>query len=138
MALSEIPLLEKPAALDIWGFQVAVDVKGHRQWPDEIKRLAVQRMATSKEKTADIASELSVDPSVLYQWRRQQKQRTGKSKKTEGPFVEILVEEKKSKPPVATAAEPVIVRYGDVEVTIPGNHTPDWLAAFVGAIGAQP
>ena len=137
MALSEIPELKEPTTLNIWGFQVAVDAKGHRQWPDAVKRLAVQRMATRKEKTAGIAGELNVDPSVLYQWRRQEKQRTRKSKKTEEPFVEIVMEENRLKPTAVTTVEPIIVRYGDVEVAIPSDHTPDWLAAFVGAIGAR-
>ncbi len=115
---------------EVWGIFVPTRPNGRNTWPDEIKRLAVQKIITGARVDV-ISKEIGANPSLVGGWLTN-------SKKTEGEqsFVEALsplhVQTKSN-----VAASECIIRLGDVEVAFPTGFPLEELTNILRAVRAS-
>ena len=119
--------------LEVRGIPVPVNAKGVRNWPDEVKAIAIGKVAAGG-KVAEIARDAGVNESVIYKWLN-----AVKSPGSPPQFVEVTA-------PAATAkcgaalSRPgggeCVVRFHGAEVAIPPGFPASELGAIMLAVKA--
>jgi transposase-like protein len=127
-------MLDEGAAggLEVWGIPVAVSVTGMRLWPDEVKAIAVRKVAAGV-KVSDIAQETGVRPSLIHKWVR------ATTEDGAPRFIELLPPHSEPQTPQVAASNAsgraeCIVRLGGVEVAILPGFPADELTGILRAV----
>ncbi len=115
---------------EVWGFKVAVNGKGARVWPEELKRVAVRKVADGA-KAIDVAKELGVTAGLFHKWLK-----AAKDESSAIDFVELL-------PPTKTVtktaemrptAHGCVIRLGQAELVVPPGFPANDLSGILRAI----
>ena len=119
--------------LEVWGIPVPVNAKGVRNWPDDVKAIAIGKVAEGG-KVAEIARDAGVNESVIYKWLN-----AAKSLANPPQFVEVTA------PAAAGKCSGVlsrpgggdcVVRFDGAEVAIPPGFPAGELGAIMLAVRA--
>lgn len=119
--------------LEVWGIPVPVNAKGVRNWPDEVKAIAMRKVAAGG-KVAEIAREAGVNESLVYKWLNATKAPVGSPQ-----FVEVTASAattKCSAAPTRPWGGDCVVRFHGVEVAIPSGFPASELGAIMLAVKA--
>jgi transposase-like protein len=117
---------------EIWGFKVAVNSRGTRLWPEDLKRAAVGKVANGA-KTTEVANELGITVGLIHKWLK-----AAKDADSAIDFVELL-------PPTKTAtktaemrptANGCVIRLGQAELVVPPGFPADDLSGILQAMKA--
>lgn len=102
---------------EVWGIHVGVTAKGARAWPDEIKEMAVRKVAEGAMASA-VAEEFGITAGLFYKWLR-----AAREHGSSVDFVELLPpakapEKTVEKQPVSHAC---VIRLCQTELTVPSG-----------------
>lgn len=127
-----------PTTLTVWGIKVPVRDNGRKNWPAELRTLAVKRIAAGAG-IREIADEIGANKSLVSVWVK-----NANADVADGApaFVELLPPDSSehSKPITARQVSPpqdllaCRIRLGDADITIPPDFPPDRLVGILRAV----
>ncbi len=117
---------------EFWGFKVAVNSKGTRLWPEELKRAAVDKV-TNGAKTTEVAKDLGITVGLIHKWLKAVKEADSSI-----DFVELLPPTKTATKTVETRplAQGCVIRLGQAELVVPPGFPADELSGILQAMKA--
>lgn len=117
---------------EVWGVQVVLNARGTRIWPDQVKAMAVRKVADGA-KASEVAREIGVTMSLMYKWLN-----AAKKKPLAPQFIQVLppaTEGKATAEPGQVSAPPAcVVRLGQAEVTVPPGFPAAELVGILRAV----
>ena len=88
-----------------FGYSIPLSKDGRRMWPTRFKHEMLRRLEAKELSAAEISATCKMDPSTVYQWkrefRREEPKHLSTSPKQPSSFVEIKVRDNVGKRPVA-------------------------------------
>ncbi|MEI4473240.1 hypothetical protein [Frigidibacter sp. MR17.24] len=133
---------EHPTQTVIWGIEVQRSKRGSL-WPDEIRRMAVEKVQSGASVKA-VSQELGTAPSVVHSWVA-----TKRSTNAEQSFVEFVVAPDARPPkqsaaiekPLSAACAPTqnvcVVTLGDISISVPPDCLGQHFAQILKAVRAS-
>lgn len=132
----------------VWGIPVIIAGNGRRIWPNELKAMAVEKVAAGS-RIATVAREIGANESLVAKWARAQLPLVPRRGRPPGKtpsqgkaphFVEVMPAEALARPTWQTGAPEAAacqIRIGDAEISVGGDFPTDQLAEILRAVRAS-
>lgn len=76
---------------EIWGIRVSVSASGRINWPNELKRMATERVLDGHERIALIASEIGAHENLVRKWCIQERRSRGEEVSKQPLFAPVKI-----------------------------------------------
>jgi transposase-like protein len=112
----------------IWGISVETSPSGRASWPNEIKRIAVERVLEMGERIAMVASELEAHENLVRKWCIAARRARGETVAQQPRFAPVMIA---SDQPPATPAMICKLTIDNATLEFPSNIAEDDLVRLV-------